>query len=149
MTMNRSGKPMSLTLPVKSVLTLECAQRLADTALRLALEKGLTNLVIAVVDDGGHLVVLLRQDQAEPAAVEIGIEKARTAALTRKATKVFKQMLLDGKTWVLGMPGITPVEGGQPISVSGATIGGIGVAGASGDIDTEIGSGALSALLSE
>lgn len=133
-------------LPTKKVLTLEWARAIGDAAYRAALEKNLDKLVIAVADDGGRLIYLLRQDNAEPAAVDIGVAKARTAALFTKTTKHWKELLLDGKLWVLGMPNMTPVEGGQPIVVDGRTIGGLGIAGASGVLDTEIGNAALAVI---
>jgi glc operon protein GlcG len=96
-----------------------------------------------VVDDGGRLLFLLRQDDAEPAAVDIGIAKARTAAIFKKATKEWKEKLLAGNNWVLGMPNMTPVEGGIPIIVEQRVIGAIGIAGAKGSADTEIGLASL------
>jgi uncharacterized protein GlcG (DUF336 family) len=132
-------------LPIKRVLTLAAAQGIAHAALADAEKRGLSSLVITVVDDGGRLMVLLRQDDAEPAAVDIGIAKARTAAIFMKATKEWKERLLSGATWVLGMPNLAPIEGGQPIFVEGRVIGAVGIAGASGALDTEIGALALSA----
>ncbi len=141
---------MSLqSLPTKRVLTLEWARRIADAALAAAVEKQLQTLVIVVTDDAGRLLFLARQDDAEPAAVDIGIAKARTAAIFRRATKHGKDTLLEGKLWVLGMPNMTPVEGGQPIVVEGQTLGGLGIAGASGVLDTEIGTAALAVLAQE
>ena len=132
-------------LPLKRVLTLAAARTIAEAALADAEQRGLSSLVVTVVDDGGRLFVLLRQDHAEPAAVDIGIAKARTAAIFMKATKEWKERLLSGATWVLGMPNLTPIEGGQPIVVEGRVIGAVGIAGASGPLDTEIGSAALAA----
>jgi glc operon protein GlcG len=63
-----------------------------------------------------------------------------------KATKEWKERLLSGATWVLGMPNLTPVEGGLPIVVEGRVIGAVCVAGASGAMDTEIGTAALAVL---
>jgi uncharacterized protein GlcG (DUF336 family) len=134
-------------LPTKRVITLECARKIAEAALAAAVERKLNSLVVAVSDDGGRLICLLRQDDAEPAAVDIAIAKAHTAAIFRKPGKHFKEMLLEGKVWVLGMPNLTPVEGGQPIVVEGRTIGGIGVAGATGVLDTEVGSAGLAVLI--
>jgi glc operon protein GlcG len=134
------------SLPTKKVLTLEWARKMADAALAAATQRQLNTLVITVVDDAGVLLYLLRQDGAEPAAVDIGIAKARTAAIFRRPTKHWKDTLLEGKLWVLGMPNMTPVEGGQPIVVDGQTIGGLGIAGASGALDTEIGTIALAVL---
>lgn len=134
------------SFPTKKVLTLAWGRRLAEAALAAAEERRLEQLVIVVTDDAGTLLYLMRQDGAEPAAVDIGIAKARTAALFRRPTRHWKELLLEGKHWVLAMPNLTPVEGGQPIVVDGQTIGGIGIAGASGVIDTEIGTTALAIL---
>jgi glc operon protein GlcG len=133
-------------LPTKRVLTLEWARMLGDAAHAAAVARNLSSVVIVVVDDAGRPMYLLRQDAAEPAAVDIGIAKARTAALFKRATKHWKETLLEGKLWVLGMPNMTPVEGGQPIVVGGDVIGALGIAGASGAIDTEIGTAALAVL---
>ena len=137
------------TFPNKKMLTLDWARRLADAALAAAEMRQLDRLVIVIVDDTGILMHLLRQDGAEPAAVDIGIAKARTAAIFRRPTRHWKGLLLEGKYWVLGMPNMTPIEGGQPILVDGQTIGGIGIAGASGVLDTEIGTAALVMLEDE
>lgn len=134
------------SFPTKKLLTLAWARRIADVALAAAEARKLEQLVIVVADDAGTLMHLLRQDGAEPAAVDIGIAKARTAAIFRRPTLHWKELLLEGKYWVLGMPNMTPVEGGQPIIVDGQTIGGLGIAGASGVLDTEIGTEALAVL---
>lgn len=135
------------SLPTKKVLTLEWARKIGDAALAAATQRQLDKIVITVVDDSGVLLYLLRQDDAEPAAVDIGIAKARTAAIFRRATKHWKETLLEGKLWVLGMPNMAPIEGGQPIVVDGKTIGAVGIAGASGALDTEIGTLALAVLV--
>ncbi len=131
------------SLPTKRVLTLQAAREIADAALAEAVKQGFNQLVIVVVDDGGRLIFLLRQDDAEPAAVDIGIAKARTAAIFKKATKEWKQRLLDGNSWVLAMPNMTPIEGGIPIVVEQRVIGAVGIAGAKGVADTEIGLASL------
>jgi glc operon protein GlcG len=133
-------------LPTKKVLTLEWARKIGDAAHAAAIAQNLDSIVVTVVDDAGTLLYLLRQDGAEPAAVDIGIAKARTAAIFKRATKHWKETLLEGKLWVLGMPNMTPVEGGQPIMADGKVIGALGIAGASGAIDTQIGTTALAVL---
>jgi glc operon protein GlcG len=134
------------SLPSKKVLTLEAAREIADGALAEAVKRGFNHLVIVVVDDGGRLIFLLRQDDAEPAAVDIGIAKARTAAIFKKPTKEWKEKLLAGNNWVLAMPNMTPIEGGIPIFVENRVIGAIGIAGAKGSADTEIGLASLALL---
>ena len=125
-------------LPVRHSLTLAVAQRMVEACLAEAVARGLTQLVIGVCDEGGRLIAFARQDDAEPAAVDICTAKARTAALFTRHTKEWKERLLAGNTWVLGMPGMHPIEGGQNIVVAGRTIGALAVAGGSGTIDTEI-----------
>lgn len=125
-------------LPTKKVLTLDAARAVADAALAEAVKRGFNELVIVVVDDGGRLIFLVRQDNAEPAAIDIGIAKTRTAAIFKRETKEWKERLLDGKWWVLGMPNMAPIEGGVPIVVEGRVIGALGVAGGSGGADSEI-----------
>ena len=104
-----------------------------------AVKRGFNELVIVVVDDGGRLIFLVRQDNAEPGrAADIGIAKTRTAAIFKRETKEWKERLLEGKWWVLGMPNMTPIEGGVPIVVEGRVIGALGIAGGSGGADSEI-----------
>ena len=134
------------SLPTKRVLTLEAARAIADAALREAVKRGYDQLVITVVDDGGRLMFLQRQDEAEPAAVDIGIAKARTAAIFKRDTREWKERLLEGKTWVLAMPNMTPIEGGIPIVVEDRVIGAVSVAGAKGPADSEIGLVSLAVL---
>lgn len=134
-------------LPTRHVLTLAVAQRLIAAGLDEAEARGLTHLVIGVCDDAGRLIAFARQDDAEPAAIDICIAKARTAAIFTRPTKEWKERLLAGNTWVLGMPGMHPIEGGQNVVVGGKTVGGIGIAGGSGALDTEIGSAVLAKVV--
>lgn len=136
-------------LPTRPFLTLEVAQELVAAALAEAGRRELNKMVVAVTDAGGRLIAFARQDDAEPAAVDICIVKARTAAIFTRPTKAWKERLLSGDMWVLGMPNMHPIEGGQNIVAGGHTIGGLGVGGASGQIDSEIGTAALVAVLGE
>ena len=134
------------TLPTKRILTLDVAYALAKHALQIARNKGIEYMVITVVDDGGHLIVLLRPDHAEVAAVEIGIAKARTAAITRKTTKWWMEMLDSGIQAFLKMPNVTPVSGAHPIVIDGQVIGAISAAGGSFDDDNAVCAEALAML---
>lgn len=132
-------------LPQRPFLTLAIARRIVDAAVAEATKRELTHLVVGVCDASGRLVAFARQDDAEPAAIDMCIAKARTAAIFTRATKEWKQRLLDGNTWVLGMPNMHPIEGGQQILAGGHTVGAIGIAGGTGALDTEIGGAALAA----
>src|SRR5437016_14219978 len=81
-------------LPVKKLLTLEAAKKIATAAETEAKKRGAT-VVIVVVDDGGHLLLLERLDDTQVASVDVGIGKARTAAIFRRPSKVFEDQLRD------------------------------------------------------
>jgi len=133
-------------LPAKKIITVEAAQALVDAALSAAKEKDIDYLVISIVDDGGDLIALARQNGAEKAAVEIGIAKAKTAAITRKPTQWWTEQLHSGVFAFLGMPGVTPVGGAHPIVIDGAVVGAISTAGGSFEVDNEVCEKALSIL---
>src|SRR6516164_6128587 len=115
-------------LPVKKVLTLDAAKKIAGAAEAEAKKRGAT-VVIVVVDDGGHLLLLERLDDTQVASVEVGIGKARTAAIFRRPSKVFEDQIRDGRVAALALPGATPLQGGIPIVFEGNVIGAIGVSG--------------------
>jgi len=133
-------------LPTKRILTLDVASLIADAALQAATDKGINYLVISIVDDGGHLITLARQSGAEVAAVDIGIAKARTAAITRKPTQWWTDQLHGGVLAFLAMPGVTPVGGAHPIRIEGQVVGAISTAGGSFEVDNDICAAALAIL---
>ena len=124
-------------LPTKRVLTLGLAKRLVAAAEAEAKKRGAT-VVIAVVDDGGQLILLERLDDTQVASVEVAIGKARTAAIFRRPSKVFEDQVKDGRVAALALPGATPLQGGIPIAVEGKVIGAIGASGNSPQEDEEI-----------
>jgi len=115
-------------LPTKKVLTLEVAKKIAAASEAEAKKRGAT-VVIVVVDDGGHMLLLERLDDTQVASVEVGIDKARTAAIFRRPSKVFEDQVRDGRVAALALPGATPLQGGVPIEFEGKVIGAIGVSG--------------------
>ncbi len=124
-------------LPTKKVLTLGLAKRLVAAAEAEAKKRGAT-VVIAVVDDGGQLILLERLDDTQVASVEVAIGKARTAAIFRRPSKVFEDQVKDGRVAALALPGATPLQGGIPIALEGKVIGAIGASGNSPQEDEEI-----------
>ena len=136
-------------LATKRVLTLTVAKKIAEAAEAEALKRGAT-VVIAVVDDGGYLLVLERLDETQVASVEVGIAKARTAAIFRRPSKVFEDQVRDGRIAALGLPGAAPLQGGIPIVFEGKVIGAIGVSGNTPQEDEDIakvGAAALAAAI--
>ena len=127
----------SEVLPTKEVLTLRAAKAIADAAEAEAARRG-SAVVIAVVDDGGSLLVLHRLDDTQVASVEVGIAKARTAAIFRRSSKVFEDQVKNGRVAALGLPGAAPLQGGVPIIHRGKVIGAIGVSGNTPQEDEDI-----------
>jgi uncharacterized protein GlcG (DUF336 family) len=121
----------------KPILSLTAAKQIAETAEREAMRRGAT-VVIAVVDDGGHLLVLERLDDTQVASVDVAIGKARTAAIFRRPSKDFEDQVKNGRVAALALPGATPLQGGIPIVYAGRVIGAIGVSGNTPQEDEDI-----------
>jgi len=103
-------------------------------------------VTIAVVDDGGHPLGLERMDGCAPASAYIAMEKARSAALGRKETRDYEQMVNGGRTAFVTAPLLTSLEGGVPLLVEGQVVGAIGVSGVKPEQDAQVakaGAGAL------
>ncbi len=111
-----------------AALSLEDAKRVAAAA-RAEAEKNGWAIVIAVVDDGGHLMYLERMDGAQKASSRIAEAKGRTAILFKRPTKAIEDNVLEGRTVMMGLPGAVPLEGGVPLVKDGQFLGGIGVSG--------------------
>jgi len=115
-------------LTEKPALTLAAAKRIIAAAEAEAL-KNAWPVVIAVVDDGGHLLCLERLDNAQFASVEIAIQKARAAIAFKRPTKVWEEMLNSGQQRVLNLAGVVTSEGGVPLTWKGQIVGAVGVSG--------------------
>jgi glc operon protein GlcG len=124
-----SGTLGAQTMERKS-LTLDGARRVI-TAAQAEARRNNAGGVIAVVDDGGHLISLDRLDNTFAAGAEISIGKARTAVLFKRPTKFFEDVIRNGRTSMVALPDFTPLQGGIPIIVDGQVVGGVGVSGAS------------------
>jgi glc operon protein GlcG len=121
----------------KRVISLAAADRIAAAAEAEAKKRGST-VVIVVVDDGGYPIVLRRLDDTQVASVDVGLGKARTAAIFRRASGAFEQQIKDGRLASLVLPGATPLQGGVPLTFEGKVIGAIGVSGNTPREDEEI-----------
>lgn len=114
----------------KRSITLDGAQTVINGAKAFARANKAPGGVIAVVDDGGNLVALERLDGTFSAGANISIGKARTAVMFKRPTKVFEDIIKNGRTSMVALPDFTPLQGGVPITVDGQIIGGVGVSGA-------------------
>jgi glc operon protein GlcG len=97
------------------------------------------NMVIVVLDSGGNVVALHRMDGAQLGSIEAAREKASSAVLYRRPTKVFQDLVGQGgpNLRLLRLPGASPVEGGIPLVVDGKIIGAVGVSGATSEQDAQ------------
>lgn len=110
-------------------LTLDGAKAVAAAATAEA-QRGNDGASVAVVDEGGNLIYLERMQPTFPMGTTIATEKARTAALFRKPTKILEDAIVAGRTPLLNAWS-APLTGGEPIVVDGQVVGAIGVSGAS------------------
>ena len=129
----------------KPTLTLEDLRKMAQAAEAEALANGWA-VTIAIADDGGHLLWLQRLDGAAPLSAHIAPAKARTAALGRRETKVYEEMINQGRTSFLSAPLEGMLEGGVPILVDGQCIGAVGVSGVKSSEDAQIARAGIAAL---
>jgi len=128
-------------------ITNDQAKKVAEAALAPARANGWT-VVVAIVDTGGFLVYLEKLDQTQVGSVAIAEDKARSAAIFKRPTKMFHERLARGGDGliVLALNGAVPVEGGLPILVDGKLIGALGVSGGSSaedEVCAEAGDAAL------
>ncbi len=114
----------------KKALTLEGARQIIASAIGEARRLKAPGGVIAVVDDGGNLMALERLDGTFAAGAGISIGKARTAAIFKRPTRAFEDIIKNGRTAMVALPDFTPLQGGVPIVVGDEVVGGIGVSGA-------------------
>jgi glc operon protein GlcG len=104
-------------------------------------------VTIAIVDDGGHLLWLQRLDGAAPLSAHIAPAKARTAALGRRESRIYEEMINQGRTSFLSVPEIDGLlEGGVPILVDGHCLGAVGVSGVKSTEDAQIAKAGIAAL---
>ena len=130
----------------KPVLALEDVRRIAQAAEAEAKAHGWA-VTIAVVDDGGHLLWLQRLDGAPPISAHIAPAKAHTAALGRRESRVYEELINQGRTSFLSAPTLQGMlEGGVPILVDGQCLGAVGVSGVKSTEDVQIARAGIAAL---
>jgi glc operon protein GlcG len=130
----------------KSCLALDDVKRIAAAAEAEALAHSWA-VSIAIVDDGGHLLWLQRLDGAAPASAHIAPAKAHTAALGRRESRVYEEMINQGRASFLSAPLLEGMlEGGVPILVDGQCLGAVGVSGVKSSEDAQIAKAGIAAL---
>lgn len=129
----------------KPVLNLKAAQVMAEACMAHQVATKYKPIQVVIVDDGGHVIHLSRQDGACKACEQIATDKARTAAMFNNSTRGFETLSYGPKKDGVGaelpgialMPRMIAFPGGLPIVINGVPVGGIGVSGASGDEDEQ------------
>jgi uncharacterized protein GlcG (DUF336 family) len=132
-------------LATKKALTLEVAKKIAAASGQFALKRQ-WNVVIAIVDDGGHLVYFERMDGVQTGSIEVAIKKAKTAVAFKRPTRLFEEAVAKGRTVLVSLPGGMPFEGGVPITVGNQVIGAVGVSGVTAQQDGMIAQAGVDAL---
>ena len=134
-----AGSPTEAQVTEKKALTLEGARQIIATAIGEARRLNAPGGVIAIVDDGGNLIAVERLDGTFAAGANISIGKARTAAIFKRPTRTFEDIIKNGRTAMVALSDFTPLQGGIPLMIGEEVIGGIGVSGAaSAQQDEEI-----------
>jgi len=136
---------MAAELATKKALTLAAAKEIAAAAEKEAAANN-WNVVIAILDEGGHLLYLQRMDETQVGSVDVAIAKAQSAVKFKRPTKAFEDALAGGRQAILRLPGAMPVEGGLPLTVDGKVIGAIGVSGVTSQQDGQIAMAGQNAL---
>jgi glc operon protein GlcG len=126
-------------------VTVDQAKKIAAGALAEA-KKNNWNVAVAIVDNYGSLVYYERMEDTQTASAHIAVEKARTAAMFRRPTRVLQEAVNKGSPATLGLPGATPITGGLPIVTGGKIGGGLGVSGVTSDQDEQIAKAGLEGM---
>jgi glc operon protein GlcG len=133
-------------MPHKPFLDLASVQRIGDACVAHAQARQWA-VTIAIVDDGGHLLWLQRLDGCVPLSAHIAPAKARTSALGRRESRIYEEMINQGRMSFLSAPEVEGLlEGGVPIMVDGHCVGAVGVSGVKSAEDTEIARAGIAAL---
>lgn len=133
-------------MQTKAILSITELKRMAAAAEAEAQANG-WKVTIAICDEGGHLLWLQRLDGAAPMSAHVAPAKAASAALGRRETKLFEEMINNGRTSFVTVPLLEGLmEGGVPVMVDGHCIGAVGVSGVQSSQDAQIARAAIAAL---
>ena len=132
-------------MQTKAILAQADVAKLLDAAQQEAEREGWA-ITVAVADDGGHLLALRRLDDAAPFTAEVATQKARSAAMGRKETQVFEEMINGGRTAFVSAPLRGLLSGGVPVIVDGNVVGAVGISGVKPDQDVQVAKAAVSAI---
>src|SRR5215831_2069833 len=129
----------------KKVMTLAEAKKIMAAAQADALKSNLT-MAIAILDEGGHLLLFEKMDETQTGSVGVALSKARSAFLFKRPTKVFEDAVQGGRNVILALDGVLPIEGGVPLMAAGQVIGAIGVSGGTAQQDGAVAAAGVAVL---
>jgi glc operon protein GlcG len=130
----------------RKVITLEGAKKIMAAAEAEARKNNWT-VCIAVVDESGNLIAFQKIDDTQVGSIDIAIGKARTAARMKRPTKALEDAVAGGRMVMMSIEGLTPLEGGVPVTVDGKIIGAVGVSGVTSQQDAQVATAGAAALL--
>ena len=137
---------MPITLPSRKTLTLEAA-RVALAASEAEATRNGWRVVIAVVDEGGHPIVVTRLDGAQWSSISTAVEKARAATAWKRPTRLLEESVNNGRTAFLSISqGMALLQGGVPIEIDGVVLGAVGVSGVKASDDEVVALAGVNAL---
>jgi glc operon protein GlcG len=133
--------------PYGMPISLDNARKAAAAAIAEAQKNGWL-MAVAVTDPSGELIYFAKMDGTQTGSVNVSIGKSRSAALFKRPTKVFQDMLASGGAGirVLALERVIPIEGGVPLVINGEIVGAIGVSGGSSDQDGVVAGAGAAAL---
>jgi glc operon protein GlcG len=137
---------MAISLPSRKTLSLEAARVALAASEAEALKNG-WRVVIAIVDEGGHPVVVARLDGAQWSSISTAVEKARAASAWKRPTRLLEEAINNGRTAFLSISqDMALLQGGVPIEVDGAILGAVGVSGVKASDDEIVALAGVNAL---
>lgn len=131
-------------METKKIISLADVKRVVEAAEAEATRNN-WNVVIAVVDDGGHLMYLQRE-KVQLGSIDVAITKANVALMFRRPTRFWEETVASGRQGYLAMPGMLPIEGGVPLIHEGDIVGAIGISGVKSSEDGQIAQAGADAL---
>jgi glc operon protein GlcG len=137
-----------MDLPTKKTLTLEAARAAMAACESTAVKNG-WKVVIAIVDDGGHAILVQRLDGTQWSSIDTALGKARAAVGWKRPTRLLEEMVNNGRTAFVTVPGpFAMLQGGVPIEAGGAVVGAIGVSGVKASDDEIVALAGVAAISS-
>jgi len=130
----------------KKTLTLAAAEKMMAAAKAEAL-KNSWRMVIVIVDEGGHPIHMSRIDDTQYGSIDVALGKAQTATAFKRPSKALEDAVAGGRTAILSLKGVIPLQGALPVVVDGHVVGAVGVSGGTSQQDEQVAKAGVDALV--